>query len=177
MDSNQVRSSTIKYLNEYGIEHGAVGRPLLLDISKYRLIKSSETIYCRAMALFGLLCVQFETPKKKNNSKKQVVEWLGNYNLLEHLSDYENQYLLEGIKPPKHVKLSDRVEALYALMWALGLIEMDVDHYVPDNLVNLLPNIEKNRDPYSLYNDFDKKTQNQILLQLDINYYLHWKVI
>jgi len=80
-------------------------------------IRSADEVVRRCLVLHAVLAVGHEVPRD------QVVSWLRRESLWDAVSPEESQFLLsESPTPQQRINATWRAEALFPLLWSLGLI-------------------------------------------------------
>jgi hypothetical protein len=80
-------------------------------------IRSADEVVRRCLVLHAVLAVGHEVPRE------QVVSWLRRDGLWDSVSPEESQFLLsEFPTPQQRINATWRAEALFPLLWSLGLI-------------------------------------------------------
>ena len=80
-------------------------------------LRSANEVARRCIVLHGVLAVGHEVPRE------QVVFWLRRESLWDAVSPRESQFLLSGSSTPQQcINATWRAEALFPLLWSLGLI-------------------------------------------------------
>ena len=106
--------------------------------------------------------------------------WLDEHHLLPYLSAEEN-LLLNQLKENSKIEEKENnllgwyVESLWALMWVGSHIDsLDPEMHVSNNLVELVPNIEKNESGHLLMSKTKIRPYREIYRMLDLYYRVHW---
>ncbi|MDB6004576.1 MAG: hypothetical protein JWR15_1563 [Prosthecobacter sp.] len=80
-------------------------------------IRSADEVVRRCLVLHAVLSIAREVPRE------QVVTWLHREGLWDAVSPKESQFLLsESPTPQQRINATCRAEALFPLLWSLGLI-------------------------------------------------------
>lgn len=106
-------------------------------------------------------------------------EWMASNRIDASLTPDENSFLQNPTADDNlALILKSRVEALWALCWAVGLIPaLDFGELCGDNLVKLLPDL-KNAEPIEPFIDrCEYRDKAEILFVEDLAYCLHWGVV
>lgn len=124
-------------------------------------------------------------------SKEKAALWLTRHDLTSFLTQEETRFLQTPDVPRKELEavfagrpasaegnaIRVRIEALWALAWALGLVQaVSWDRYCADYLTSLFPDHRGDPDPADFYERAQLRSKEEILLQADIAVCLHWAV-
>ena len=135
-------------------------------------MRSAAEVADRALALHAMIEIAFGAPTEV------IAAWIRGNNLEASLSRQEQGMLARRREQLSEEELSSlgwSMEALWALVWAGGLIEaLRVDRPVGDNLAALLPNLQRNEDASSFRSRFALRPAEEIHAMLDLYYRAHW---
>ncbi len=88
-----------------------------------------------------LLCIHVSVACSFGFARKSAEQWIIQEGLSEVLSESESKFIYDSFGYPP--KFWDKAEALWALVWALGLIEsLDYTKACSNNLVKMLPELK-----------------------------------
>jgi hypothetical protein len=125
----------------------------------------------RALVMNALINLAFEAPVDV------VAEWIERHGLEKSLSKREQTILTKTQKKlSKQEKLDLHwyLESLWALMWAGSLVaKHDLTNGVPDSMVKLCPNLQKNEDG-SKFQKLKLRPYEKLYAELDLAYRWHW---
>ena len=174
LSSEQVRAGTRELYSALGLGRLIHGPPLL-EASEMD-IRPMQVIVSRALAIFAALCVAYEPVKTRAAASKEVVEWLTLHHLDSNLTTVERSVVMQVARRDAGAVESE-VESLYALAWALNLVDdLDPRRYVPDTFGGLFPNISRGSKPDVFASDARLRARAEIIGQLDLYYCLHWSL-
>ena len=145
--------------------------PLIEDFNNVR-IQAKYNIACRAVILYGLIAIPYN-----KRSSIEISEYFKKYNLLEHVSPEELEYLNNPEKTKiENARMSWHNEALNVLFWALNKFD---SLSFPDSICdfrnyNFLPSL--NEDPSDWIKNSTLRNSEEILNQTDLIYRIHWAV-
>lgn len=101
--------------------------------------------------------------------------WLQQEGLIDALTPVESDLLRTGEGDKFYFK--SEVEALWALMWALGLAEeLDPWKICADNLARRLPDVDARQSSESFRASTKLRSPDEVLGALDLAYCTHWAV-
>jgi Domain of unknown function (DUF4272) len=135
------------------------------------VLRKSEDIACRALALNILVNIRFKAPVALAH------EWLTNYNLLSALTPRELSIVTSSSEPSQETinYLSWYIESLTAAAWVGGLEEMlSPLSQIPDSLASHFPSLKDNESPAPFFSKFLLQPQDELLRKLDLFYRAHW---
>ena len=137
-------------------------------------MRSATEVAERALALHAMIEIAFGAPTEV------IAAWIRDNELDAALSRQERGILARRREQLSEEELSNlgwSMEALWALVWAGGLIDaLRVDRPVGDNLAALLPNIQRSEDASSFRRRFALRPAEEIHAMLDLYYRAHWYV-
>lgn len=126
----------------------------------------------RALVLNALVNIAFSAPISA------IKNWIDANGLAAHLSQGERDLLRkqnEDISEQQKSDLEWSIEALWALMWAGGLIpDLPVDTHVADTMVTLVPDLQKNEDGEKFTQRMRLRSYAELYQMLDLYYRAHW---
>jgi len=135
-------------------------------------MRSAAEVADRALALHATIEIAFGAPIEV------IAAWIRENNLEASLSHQERAILARRRDQLSKEELSSlgwSMEALWALVWAGGLIDaLRVERPVGDNLAALLPNLQRNEDASSFRRRFALRPAEEIYAMLDLYYRAHW---
>ena len=135
-------------------------------------MRSNEELINRALILNALVNIYFEAPIHI------IKNWIEQYNLTPFLSESERKLLdktNEDLTEQEKINILWFNEALWALMWAGGLIkDLPIDKCVEDNMVKLCPNLENGENDSKFRRKMKIRTKEEIFKKLDLYFRTHW---
>ena len=135
-------------------------------------MRSAAEVADRALALHAMIEIAFGAPTEV------IAAWIRENKLDAALSRQEQGMLARKREQLSEEELSSlgwSMEALWALVWAGGLIEaLRVEKPIGNNLASLLPNIQRNEDASSFRSRFALRPAEEIHAMLDLYYRAHW---
>ncbi|MCU0486762.1 MAG: DUF4272 domain-containing protein [Anaerolineales bacterium] len=135
-------------------------------------MRSAAEVADRALTLHAMIEIAFGAPTEV------IAAWIRENNLEASLSRQERALLARRRELLSEEELSSlgwSMEALWALVWAGGLIEaLCIERPVGDILASLLPDIHINEDASSFRSRFALRPAEQIHAMLDLYYRAHW---
>ena len=140
--------------------------PLLEDCVS---VQSKDRVVSRSLCIYALLAVTYGL------NIDQCKSWLAKENLLEELTDEENELLKNNLSWSKY---QQEVEALWALAWCLDLInKIDYLDFCGNNLSSLFPKISKNESTHAFRSFVELRSYNIIWNEADLIYCIHWGMV
>lgn len=128
--------------------------------------RREEEVVQRLLALFCVVAASFGFPKQ------QAAEWLDQENLSLALTDKESEFLHSQLEP---TPFQHQVEALFALAWALSLVdELPWGRLPPDNFVTMFPELKVMESAEELRPRLELRPRAELMRRLDEAYCLHW---
>jgi hypothetical protein len=135
-------------------------------------MRSAAEVADRALAMHAMIQIAFRAPTEV------IAAWVRENGLEAALSHQERAMLArrgERLSEQELSNLGWSMEALWALVWAGGLIEaLRIDQPIGDNLASLLPDIQRNEDASSFRARFILRPAEDIHAMLDLFYRAHW---
>lgn len=135
-------------------------------------VRALEEVKGRMSVLNALINISFEAPIAV------IAGWLQKHDLHIFLSEEEEQILTktnEDLTKQEIGQLRWNLESLWALLWAAGLIEeLDPSEWCGDNMMELLPNLEKGEDNGKIAQVSALRPPEELYRMLDYYYRLHW---
>ena len=134
--------------------------------------RSQDELIRRALIINALLNIAFQAPISV------IKSWIETQGLATYLTPDE-QDLLEkqnaDLSEQEVANLEWSIEALWALMWAGSLIfDLAIDSPVSDDMVRLVPNLEKNEDGAKFSEKMRPRPYEELYQMLDLYYRVHW---
>lgn len=106
-----------------------------------------------------------------------MADWIQRHGVDWALSPTEKEILRQtqdSLAEQDRINLHWYLESLWALMWAGSLVHaLPFDEHVPDSMVTLVPNLQKNEDG-SRFGAFTMRSHDEIFRTLDLYFRLHW---
>jgi hypothetical protein len=137
-------------------------------------IQSPQAVAKRCLILLALLNVVH------GNKQKEIVRWLKQYKLWNDASP-EEQAFFNAAYPDEVLRneLSWRIEALWVLLWALGLaselgLPVEPCNLEDPELFKKIPGL--GRDPSRFIQEATLRSGDELLDELDLIYRVHWAV-
>lgn len=135
------------------------------------ILRSEEDVIDRALVMNIVTWRTYDLPQEL------AQELIEKETLEGSLSDLERRYLA-GEDDDAAYEFYGNVEALWALVWALGFIPtLDFTGYCGDNLVDLLPDLTSTRDFDAFRSAAKLRDALEIVEAADLAYRLHWAVV
>ena len=135
-------------------------------------MRSAADVADRALALHAMIEIAFGAPTEV------IASWIRANHLEAALARRDREILARRRDQLSEEELSTlgwSMEALWALVWAGGLIDaLRVEQPIGDNLAALLPNIQRNEDTSSFRRRFALRPAEEIYAMLDLYYRAHW---
>lgn len=126
----------------------------------------------RALVLNALVNIAFNAPISV------IRDWIDANGLSPHLSLSERDLLRKqnaDLSEQQTADLGWSVEAVWALMWAGGLIpDLPVDTHVADHMVTLVPDLQQNEDGAKFTQKMRLRPYAELYQMLDLYYRAHW---
>ena len=108
--------------------------------------------------------------------KPKALGWLEQEQLLDCLTDPEAKFLA-GKAEAKRIDFQWRVEAVWALVWAVGSIDsLDFSQPCSDDLVKLLPDLNTKASSEAFRQKCKLRLDQEVLPMVYLAYCLHWAV-
>lgn len=134
--------------------------------------RDTPAVVRRALVLNAMLQIAFKAPTSF------IKKWIGENGLENDLVDSEREILNRPnaeLTQQEQANLFWYLEALWALVWATGLIdELPFDHKVGSNLASLCPSLQRNEDGSKFINRMNLRSHEELYQMLDLYYRLHW---
>jgi hypothetical protein len=134
--------------------------------------RESARVADRALAMHALLAIYFRAPIAL------IADWIDRNGLSPVVSRRERALLdapSRGLSDQDRTNLYWYLEALWALVWAGGLIpELPIEKPVGDNLASLLPDIEQGQMADGFRAGFVLRPFGEIFQTLDLYFRAHW---
>lgn len=141
-----------------------------LDVER-RGLRSKEEIIARALAMNALINIAFSAPVHV------IADWIERHGVGWTLTDVEREILKKSqqtLEEQERINLHWYLESLWALMWVGGVVdELAFDDGVPDTMVTLVPNLQKNEDG-AKFSRFRIRPDTEVFRKLDLYFRLHW---
>jgi hypothetical protein len=132
-------------------------------------MRSTEAVADRTLALGVVIASTFGLPLERAR------ELVNRERLEASLAATEREYVAG--REELGTELQVRIEALWALVWALGLVpDLDFTDYCGDNLVRLLPDLKVGEPLGPFRQRTDLRPVEEILEAADLAFRLHWAV-
>ncbi|MEY2431832.1 MAG: hypothetical protein QOC92_1557 [Acidimicrobiaceae bacterium] len=128
-------------------------------------LRSTEQIVERALVLNVVISCAYGLPTLA------ALEWLRHHDLLDRLTEGEREFLVDISEGLRVEELSRKleVEALFALLWALSLVdELDFDRGCGDHVARVMPDIEAGQDASELSADAKLRDPDELYAALDL---------
>lgn len=163
MGAQEIRQASRAWLTQVGLP-SPIDLPL---IDEAPLQHSTKEIADRACTLAAVVAAACGFPRSR------AIAWLEEQRLLECISPHEESYLTgEGAFTQE---MRARVESLYALAWALELVDrLDFTTAAPSALVTVFPDLKKMESTDALRRRARLRPDHQLREMLDLSYCLHW---
>lgn len=140
--------------------------PLLETIGKLR---SKDEVVDRLLCLYVVCACAYGFDRSKARA------WLEGEQLWAKSTKAERAYFETG--PDKPYRFASVVEALWALVWALGLVDkLDFSAECGDNLVTILPDIKHGEGGSAFRSKAKLRSLHEIEEACDLAYCLQWAV-
>jgi hypothetical protein len=166
MDLERVRRESLRQARELGYPINA-GLPFLDPPTS---VQSADRVVARALALHGVIAATFGFDRAKINGFMKENE------LHPLLTADERSFLKGGEVDLNAIQI--RVEALWALSWALGLVRrLDHSEMCGDELASLYPRPEPTSDMTSIRSAPSLRSVDKLVSACDLAYCLHWAVV
>lgn len=134
--------------------------------------RSQEELIGRALVMNALINIAFQAPIPV------IRDWIAAHELSAHLSASERALLgksNDDLTEQDNIDLYWSVEALWALMWAGGLIEdLPVVQPVPNTMAWLVPNLQQNEGTSKFSDRMRMRPYRELHEMLDLYYRAHW---
>lgn len=134
--------------------------------------RTEEGLIGRALVMNALVNIHFEAPIPI------IKGWIEEHRLEHHLSAAERALLLkknEQLVEQERVDLYWYLEALWALMWAGGLVDdLDPTRGIPDSMASLCPDLQRNESGAKFSERMHLRPYDEVYRMLDLYYRLHW---
>lgn len=133
---------------------------------------SSQNMARRAAIVCGMFNIYMGAPTHV------IKKWLEENELITDLSAEEIAIINKNESEISERELSEiswYIESLCAFLWAGSVLtELSPQKYVPDTLVNLLPNIQNGDSAEQFIKNIKIRSYGQIYQMLDLYYRAHW---
>ena len=107
--------------------------------------------------------------------RERARAWLTKERVWEALPRQERRFIDEGTG--HHHRFATAVEAMWALAWALGLIEhLDFSLGCDDQFVRKMPDLKVGQSSESLRTKIHLRPRDELLSACDLAYCLHWAI-
>lgn len=166
MDNSQIRKKSWDYVKKLKLPINE-NLPLLAEGG---IVRKKNDIESRLFAMLAIAASSYGFDKNK------ALEWLEKEKLNKYLTNEESGFLKNGSGDVTQFKV--QIEAMWALAWALGLVdELDYKKPCPNDFVMRLPDLKKmeSTDPYR--QKVMLRDSEAILPLLDLAYCLHWSLM
>lgn len=170
LDFDQIKVNSGEYMLGKGVEVNK-HLPVLEDYG----LKNIDEITKRAMVLHAQVNIFYQAPISV------IKKWLKDNDLWDCLSNSERDFFeeVQDRSLPKGNQMATNffwyMEALYALLWSLGLFEeIDPTKSCPDRIASLMPDIQKNEKAIFKGVDIYLREKTQVYQMADLYYRAHW---
>ncbi len=134
--------------------------------------RSAEALAGRALVLDGLANLAREAPVPA------IKAWIVANGLTQALSTFEAALLqkeTEALTQQERINASWYDEAIYALLWAGGLVPgLPLDENYPASMLEILPNVERDESGRDLQRRVRVRPEAELIAMLDLYYCAHW---
>jgi uncharacterized protein DUF4272 len=165
MSLEEIKLKTMNHLSSISIEvpdH----LPLIEDLNEVNP-QTTQSIASRLLAILYVMGLGYEA------DRKYILDLLNTYNLMPHISSYENSLLRKAVLSEQdQVNMTWLDESAHALAWCLGLLELDPS--VPCDLDYLMEITPFNKSPEDFLAKVKIRPIRDIQEQSDLLYRLHW---
>lgn len=163
MDRYEIRAKSLLQASGFGLPINEALPLLDAECS----LKSPKLTMDRCMVLHAIINVAFRWDRKKAQA------WLESEGLIDSLTSGEHAFLFH--KKGEAEDFRERVEALNALMWALGKVEtLDFRFECPDDLVTRLPDLRRLENSSRFRAHYQSRNIDEVAGQSDLYYCLDW---
>lgn len=178
--SNQrtMKSVTVEYALEVKavseaiiLSHGGEVHPGLPYLDRSG-VRSQADLVGRALALNAIIDLNFDV------DSSVVKNWVTQHRVACYLTEQEASLLerdKDAITEQEKNNLAWSLDALWALMWAGGLIdELDFSSPIPDEMYEMCPHVRDNDGPDKFADKMSLRSFGKLYRSLDLYYRLHW---
>lgn len=150
-----------------------LGYPINLSLPLLDSVKQVRSISDIVDRLLAMHCVAATV---YGFDGKLALKWYKKESVNNMLTSSENRFLSTMAGDKQQFML--QIEGLWALAWALGIIDaLDFSLPCSSTFVTLLPDLKKNETSKILRNRVKLRSVDEILKSLDLAYCCHWGVI
>jgi hypothetical protein len=130
------------------------------------VMRSTDETVSRILAMNAVAATAYGFDKAK------AIAWLKQEALTDSLSEQERRFVFEGIGQPNRFQV--QVEAMWALAWAMGIVnEMDFGKDCDNRFVTMLPNLKQSQSSSEFRKKSNPRSLEQVVAALDLAYCLH----
>jgi len=160
----EVKNKNTEYLSSIGIEVPE-HLPQIESINEVKP-RTAQDIAGRLSALAYVIGLGFDA------KGKDLLEHLGQYNLMSYVSEYEKGLLRqEAIGEQDKINMSWLTESAQALAWCIGLAKLDHSTHCDDDLAQKIP---FKAEPKEFIQKAKLRPIAEIQEQSDLLYRMHW---
>jgi len=162
MQTSAVREASWEFVKALGF----ATNPALPELEPMEPRPEQEVV-TRTLALLAVVAASYGFPTA------EALDWVDRERVRDGLSPDEIAFLQSG--HDGRYAFQWRVEALFALAWALGRTSgFDLAHPCPDGLVRLFPDLTTHTTSDEFRSSIAMRSGTEILSLLDRIYCLHW---
>lgn len=134
--------------------------------------RALEDIRGRMSVMNALINISFEAPVKI------IKDWISQSGLDTHLSEWEKAVLEKADEDLSNLEINTLrwyLEGLWALMWAMGMIDtLDEKEWCGDEMAALLPDLQEGENNKKIDALSNLRPETELYTMLDYYYRLHW---
>lgn len=140
----------------------------LPHLDNIKVYKTEEEVVRRALCIYATLAISFGLEKVRG------LNWLKEEGLIDSLTDQEKEMALHN----KFEGFEIKVEALWALAWALNLLKkIDYTCVCDDNLSSFFPKISQEEKTNNFKTKVKLRDLKELVVEADLVYCIHWGMV
>jgi len=165
MDFKEIRAESIQSAKDIDVNISS-SLPLLDDSMEMR---DKEEIVVRILTLHVIAAAAFGFDRVK------AIDWLDKERITGSLNPQERRFISEGVGAVNDFKV--QIEGMWALAWALGIVELlDFTKYCDNRFVEYFPNIKLNESSKDFRSKIKERSRAEVIKACDLAYCLHWAI-
>lgn len=165
MDLKRIRDESIRTGRQLGVEVPAT-LPLLDAGLEMR---SADEAVSRILAMNAVAATAYGFDKAK------AIAWLKQEAFADSLSEQERRFVFEGMGKP--VRYQMQVEGIWALAWAMGIVnEMNFAKDCDSRFAAMLPNLKQSQSSTEFREKASPRPLEHVVAACDLAYCLHWAI-
>ena len=165
MDLKQIREQSVQAAEQLGVN---VSPTLPLQDSGLETRSADE-------AISRLLAMNAVAATAHGFDKTKAIAWLNQEALTDLLTEQEKRFVFEGVGQPDRFKV--QVESMWALAWAVGLInELNFAKDCDNRFVTMLPNLKETQSSAEFRKNANPRPLEQVVAACDLAYCFHWAI-